>query len=129
MVSSIAHIGTLIFEGLYGLLMVYTTYTIFAWTPPMVTKARDLLRLPRWFWVLAGCVALIGAVGLLAGLFSPLVGALAAVWMVCYFIVASLVHIVRNDLRNIATPFVFLVLAAGLTYLLWGNLSPVLHML
>lgn len=125
----IAHIGTLIFEGLYGLLMAYITYTIFAWTPPAIVKAREALRLPRWFWSLAGVVALIGAVGLLVGLFSPLIGALAAVWMVCYFIVASLTHVVRNDLRNVGMPIFFLLLSVGLTALLWGNLAPALHLL
>ena len=85
--------------------------------------------MPKWFWLLAGTVAAIGAIGLFAGLVNPLVGALAAVWMVCYFIVAASVHVLRNSLGDIAPAIVFLVLAVGLTALRWGDLAPVLHLL
>lgn len=129
MFGSVTHIGALIFEGVFGLFTAYAAYSLFAWTPPAMAKTREELHLPRWFWILAGIVAAIGAAGLFTGLANPLVGALAAVWMVAYFVVASLVHITRNDIGNIAPALVFLVLAAGLTALRWSDLSPVLHLL
>lgn len=124
MFGSVVQIGTLIFEGLFGLLTAYTAYTLFAWTPPAITKARDAMRLPRWFWLLAGTVATIGAVCLLTGLVVPVVGALAAIWMIAYFVVATGVHVVRNSMGDIAPAIVFLVLAIGLTALRWSDLAP-----
>jgi hypothetical protein len=34
---------TLTLQALLGLFMVYTAYTLFAWTPEVVTQARDAL--------------------------------------------------------------------------------------
>ena len=87
---SLLQIATLLFEALLGLFSAYTAYSLFAWTPPSLAKAREALHYPRWYWVLAGCVATIGALGLLVGLFLPVIGALAAAWMVAYFVVATL---------------------------------------
>lgn len=129
MFGSVAQIGTFIFEGVFGLFAAYAAYSLFSWTPPAVAKSREAMRLPRWFWLLAGTVATIGAVGLLVGLMNPLVGALAAVWMVCYFVVAIGLHIVKKSLGDIAPAIVFLALAIGLTALRWGDLAPVLHTL
>lgn len=127
--SSVIHIGTLIFEGVFGLFAAYASYSLFAWTPPAIAKAREAMNMPRWFWLLAGTVAAIGAIGLFAGFLNPLVGALGAVWMVCYFVVATGLHVAKRSLNDIAPAIVFLVLAIGLTALLWGDLTPVLHAL
>jgi hypothetical protein len=89
----------------------------------MITKARDALHYPRAWWLLAGVVALIGAIGLLVGLFVPVVGAAAALWLDAYFIVATGAHLRRNDFVNVTMPFFFLVLAAGLTVLRWADVT------
>ncbi len=77
---------------------------------------------PRWYWVLAGCVATIGALGLLVGLFIPVIGALAAAWMVAYFVVATFTHLLRKDLAGFAMPLIFLLLPLGLLILRWADL-------
>jgi hypothetical protein len=62
---------TLPLEALLGLLSAYAAYSLFTWTPASMAKAREALHSPRWYWMLAGCVATIGAIGLLVGLFFP----------------------------------------------------------
>lgn len=118
------HIVTLVFEGVAGLFSAYAAYSLFTQTPPSVAKAREALHYPRWYWMLAGVVATIGAIGLLVGLAIPVVGAAAAVWMVAYFIVAMLTHIIRLDMVSLPMPLLFLAIYAGLTALLWNDLAP-----
>ena len=119
---SLLHIVTLVFEALLGLFSAYTAYSLFSWTPPALAKAREALHYPRWYWVLAGCVATIGALGLLVGLFIPVIGALSAAWMVAYFIVATFTHLLRKDLAGFAMPLIFLILPLGLLILRWSDL-------
>lgn len=123
---SFLQIATLVVEALLGVLSAYAAYTLFAWTPPMITKARDALHYPRWYWVLAGIAATIGALGLFVGLWFPVVGAGAAVWMVAYFVVATLTHLIRKDLATLGMPLLFLVICLGLTALRWGDAKPLL---
>lgn len=120
----ILHIVILVFEGVAGLFSAYAAYSLFTWTPPSVAKAREALHYPRWYWALAGVVATIGAIGLLVGLAVPIVGAAAAAWMVAYFIVAMLTHIIRLDMVSLPMPLLFLAIYVGLTALLWNDLAP-----
>jgi DoxX-like protein len=123
---SLLQIATLVFEALLGLLMAYTAYTLFAWTPPSITKARDALRYPRWYWVLAGVMATLGAVGLFVGLVIPVVGAVAALWVIAYFVVATLTHLVRKDMAMFAMPLAFGAICVGLLVLRWADAAPLL---
>ena len=123
---SILQIIALILEVLLGVFSAYAAYTLFAWAPPSITQARDLLRYPRWYWVLAGCMASIGAIGLFVGLLVPVVAVLGAAWMVAYFIVASFTHLYRKDFATFAMPLFFLVPFIGLLALRWGDVTPIL---
>ena len=123
---SLLQIVKLVFEALLGLFSAYTAYSLFAWTPASIAKAREALHYPRWYWVLAGCVATIGALGLLLGLFIPVIGAVAAVWMVAYFVVATLTHLLRKDFAGFAMPLIFLILPLGLLVLRWAELTSIL---
>ncbi len=123
---SFSHIATLIFEALLGAFTAYAAYSLFAQTPPSIAKARAALHYPRWYWVLAGVMATIGAAGLFAGLAIPAIGAAAAVWMVAYFIVAALTHALRKDMASLGMPLVFLLIFAGLVALRWGDATPLL---
>lgn len=123
---SIGHIVVLVLEGILGVLFAYAAYTLFTWTPPSLTKAREELHYPRWWWVLAGIVATIGAAGLLVGLAIPEVGALAALWACAYFVVAGISHLVRGDIRGFTYPLTFLLLCVVLMFLRWSDLAPAL---
>lgn len=106
------------------MLIAYAAYTLFAWTPPSLAKAREALHYPRWYWVLAGIVATIGALGLLAGLFIPAVGAAAALWMVAYFVVATFTHVFRKDMKSLGMPLLFFAIFVGLVVLRWADAAP-----
>jgi uncharacterized membrane protein YphA (DoxX/SURF4 family) len=116
---------TLILEALLGLFMLYTAYTLFAWTPEVITKARDALNYPQWYWQLAGVLALISAAALFVGLFVPVIGAFGALWTVVYFIVASASHILRADWANFYLPLVFLAPFVLLVWLRWEEGKPI----
>lgn len=63
---------------------------LFRWTPASIAKARDALHIARWFWLLAGVVATIGA---------------------------ALTHITHHDMANIAMPLIFLAIFVALAAL------------
>lgn len=116
----------LILEALLGVFSAYAAYTLFAWTPPSITKARDALHYPRWWWVLAGFMATIGAIGLFVGLFIPVVGVIGALWMAAYFVVATISHLVRKDMASLGVPIVFLAVFVALVVLRWTDATPIL---
>ncbi len=128
--SSVIHIGTLIFEGVFGLFAAYASYSLFSLD---TTSASEIAQGDEYA---AMVLAAGGNSGRdwrdrpLRGLpQSQLVAGLAAVWMICYFVVATGLHVAKHSLNDIAPAIVFLVLAVGLTALLWGDLTPVLHAL
>ncbi|HYK86680.1 MAG TPA: DoxX family protein [Ktedonobacteraceae bacterium] len=123
---SLLQIVTLLFEALLGLFSAYTAYTLFAWTPASLAKVREALHYPRWYWVLAGCLATIGTLGLMVGLFFSVIGALAAAWMVAYFVAATFTHLLRKDFAGFAMLLIFLILPLGLLILRWGELASLL---
>lgn len=125
----VLRIVTLVLEALLGVITAYAAYTLFAWTPPSVTKARDALRFPRWYWVLAGVMATIGAIGLFVGLGFPMVGVVAALWMVAYFVVATFTHLIRRDLATLGVPLLFLAICVGLIALRWADATPLLALI
>jgi DoxX-like family len=118
---SILHIVVLVLEVLLGLFSAYAAYSLFTGTPPGVAKAREALHYPRWYWILAGIMATLGAIGLFVGLVIPAVGAGAAAWMAAYFVVATFTHIVRKDLASVGAPLFFLVVYVGLGALWWSS--------
>lgn len=71
------------------------------------------LKYPGWFLYAAGAVELIGALGMLAGLFSPLLAVLAALLLAAQMAGAVFSHVrVRDSAGKMAPASVLLVLAA-----------------
>lgn len=123
------HIGILSVEGLLGFFLAYAVYLNFS-NSPMLMKLYGHLRLARWYTLLAGVLLTIGAVALLIGLAIPVVGELALFWLVAYFVVATLTHVVRRDkLTNVAVPLVFLAVVVALATLRWAEVTPLLSSL
>jgi hypothetical protein len=58
------------------------------------------------------------AVGLVAGLLWPPIGAAAAAGLVCYFALAITAHIRADDAKNLPTPVLMLALAIA-ALMLW----------
>ena len=120
---TLLQIVTLVLEVLLALFSAYAAYSLFTWTPPAMASARDALHYPRWYWILAGCVAALGTLGLVVGLFFSAFGALAAAWMVAYFVVAMFTHLLRKDFTGVAMPLIFLILPLGLLTLRWSDFA------
>ncbi|HEX9038388.1 MAG TPA: DoxX family protein [Ktedonobacterales bacterium] len=124
--GTVVSIGALALEGLLGLFMVYAVYLNFT-NSPLLVKSWTESGMPRWYTRLAGVLGAIGALALLVGVFIPTVGALALLWMVAYFIVATLTHVVvRDTFATTSIPLVFLALSIAGVALRWSSLSPVL---
>jgi DoxX-like family len=120
-------IATLALEALLGLFTVFVVYAQ-ATKMPAVVKPREKLHYPQWYWNLATVLATIGAVGLLVGLFVPLVGAAAALWMTAYFAVAALTHLSRGDVQGSVMGLMSLVITVGLVVLRWADVAALLKL-
>jgi putative oxidoreductase len=117
-------IGVLVAQGLLGLFLAFSAYLNITRAPQLV-KQWEHLRLPRWYTLLSATLLTIGTVAVLVGLALPIVGALAALWFVAFFVAATLTHVVRRDkLSGISVPMTFLVIFVALAILRWGDLAP-----
>jgi DoxX-like protein len=114
-----------VLQALLGLFMAWAAYTLFAWTPEIVTKSRDALNYPRWYWVLAGVLAVISAITLLIGLFIPVLGAFGTLWTAAYFAIATVSHVFRADWVNFSAPLIFFGLSLILVWLRWNDTKPI----
>jgi uncharacterized membrane protein YphA (DoxX/SURF4 family) len=122
---SIQHIATFVLELALALFTAYVAYAQ-ATRMPAIVKAREHLHFPQWYWNLATVLAVIGALGLLVGLFIPVVAAVAVLWMAVYFVVAALTHMSTGDFKG-AVPGIFcLAITAGLMALRWGDFATIL---
>jgi DoxX-like protein len=122
---SIQHLATLVLEAVLALFTIFVAYAQ-ATRMPAVVKSREHLHYPQWYWNLSTVLAVLGAIGLLVGLFIPVVGAAAILWMVAYFVVAVLTHLSRADVTGVVPALVFLLIGVGLAALRWGDITPLL---
>jgi hypothetical protein len=77
-----------------------------------VKVLADRVRVPRGWMVPLGTLLACGAVGLLAGLEVPLLGAAAGIGLIMYFICAVAAHLRVGD-RQIGGPVFFLLLSVA----------------
>ncbi|MEU0968083.1 DoxX family protein [Streptomyces sp. NPDC005917] len=78
-----------------------------------IVKALTDYRVPRAWWTPFGLARAAGAVGLLAGLFVPVVGVLAAVGLLLYF-TGAVIAVARAEwYSHIAFPLVYAAPVAG----------------
>jgi uncharacterized membrane protein YphA (DoxX/SURF4 family) len=77
--------------------------------PPVVQNLGAIGVPLAWFPRLA-VLEILGAIGLIVGLFAPPIGVAAAIGVLCYFAAALSFHVRAGD-RNLAPPLVFFVLA------------------
>lgn len=67
-------------------------------------------------------ILLAGAIGVLAGLWWPVLGLMSAVGLVGYFMVAVVFHVRAGDYRTLATPLAYGTLALAVSLIhLTGN--------
>lgn len=75
---------------------------------------------PQWFRSVTGLVEVIGAAGMIVGIFIPAIGALAGIWLGITMLGALFTHVRVNDTApQFASPAVLLVLSLAVIVLRW----------
>lgn len=93
-------------------LLVFTAVLKLGHREAVVASYRRVGVPENWLNALA-VVLLVGAAGLIVGLWWPPAGVAAAIGLVCYFLLAVAAHIRAKDARNLLTPLVYLALATA----------------
>lgn len=107
--------------------MVMFSGTLKIWRDPRTVQIihEGLGVSLKVFPFLAGC-EYVGAVGLVLGIRWPLLGVWAAVFLVLYFVGATLSHLRAGDIKNIG-PAAFMLVAAAVVLGLRLHLGPHPH--
>lgn len=73
---------------------------------------------PQWFRVVTGLVEIVGAAGMIAGIWNPVLAALAGLLIGVTMLGATITHIRSKDpAKDIGAPILFLFLAVVVTVL------------
>jgi uncharacterized membrane protein YphA (DoxX/SURF4 family) len=87
-------------------------------------QQREHLRVVPWFWTLTGALEVLGALGVLVGLFIPALAALAALGLALVMVGAVVTHFRASQplASNIPTIVLF-ALAATVVAVRWVDLT------
>jgi hypothetical protein len=105
-------IATLICSVLLAALLAFAAARKLSHRPEVVRSYARVGVQEERLNLLAG-VLLVGAVGLVAGLFWPPLGVAAGISVAVYFLVAIAAHIRWNDIEHLPTPLAIELLAVG----------------
>ncbi|MCM3180039.1 DoxX family protein [Cytobacillus horneckiae] len=75
----------------------------------MQVETFAYLRLPQWFRVVTGWIALIGVAGLIIGFWNKGILTLSALWLACIMLGAIMFHIRSKDPINKMMPAAILM--------------------
>ena len=103
--------GILVVQGLLGLAFLGTGIPKFLGVKFSVAM-RDTLAVPAWFWRFTGAVEVIGAVGIIVGIWVPLVASLAALLLAATMIGAATTHLTRGDSPQRLAPAAIMLIMA-----------------
>lgn len=105
------NIALIVLTALLGLATTASALGKYSMNPNAVEMLRGLGLRDRQIRLL-GTVEVLGALGLLVGIWFPILGLLAAIGFVLYFLGAIIAHLrVRDALKNTAPAIVLLVLS------------------
>jgi putative oxidoreductase len=83
-------------------------------------------RYPDWFRPVVGAAEVIGAIGLIVGIWAPVVAALAGLWLAVIMLGANYTHIIRIREGFYVPPAILLVLALAVVGLRFSSLTTLL---
>jgi len=107
------HIAYLAITVVFALMVAYSGVGKIRRDPLPVKVVHETVGLPlKYFPVLAAC-EFAGAVGLVAGIWWPLLGIAAGIGLVIYFVGAIVAHLRVGDVKGIGAAAFMLLLAAG----------------
>lgn len=92
----------------------FSAYSVFTHKAWVVDNLADY-GVPRTWWIWLGTAKAVGAVGLVAGIWIPAIGILAAIGLALYFLGAVLTVLRARAFAHVPFPLLYLapILAAG----------------
>ena len=75
-----------------------------------MVKDFERFGYPRWFLYVTGAVEITGAIGMFAGIFLPVVGALAGLWLAAVMLGALFTHLRIKDPASKMVPALVLLM-------------------
>jgi uncharacterized membrane protein YphA (DoxX/SURF4 family) len=107
------HTAYLVITLVFAFIVSYSGVGKIRRDPLQVRVVHETVGVPlKYFPLLAAC-EFAGAVGLVVGIWSPLIGIAAGIGLVVYFVGAVVSHLRVGDIKGIGSAVFMLVLAAG----------------
>ena len=107
------HIAYLVLTVVFALMVAYSGVGKIRRDPLPVRVVHETVGVPlKYFPLLAAC-EFAGAMGLVVGIWWPLIGVAAGIGLVFYFVGAVVSHLRVGDVKGIGPAVFMLVLAAG----------------
>jgi putative oxidoreductase len=116
------HIAAIVLQVILALMFLMATFAKF-WDKRQV-EAFEHYGYPQWFRIVTGIVELIGAVGMIVGIWYPAVAPLAGLWLGITMLVAAITHIRAKDpAKSLLFPVILLVLNVLVVLFQWHALA------
>jgi DoxX-like family len=107
------HIAYLIVSLVFALMVSFSGIGKIRRDPHQVSVVHETVGIPlKYFPLLAAC-EFTGAVGLVVGIWWPLIGMAAGIGLVLYFVGAVVSHVRVGDIKGTGPAAFMLVVAAG----------------
>jgi len=111
------NIALIVFAALLGVVATASAMAKFSRRDDII-ETLDRLGVPDWAVPVLGGLELLGALGLVVGIWSKPVGAAAAAGLTIYFAGAVIAHVRAKDQAKEITPALVLFLLATTTFVL-----------
>ena len=107
------HTAYLVITLVFALMVSYSGVGKIRRNPLQVKVIHETVGVPlKYFPLLAAC-EFAGALGLVVGIWRPLIGVAAGIGLVLYFVGAVVSHLRVGDIKGVGSAVFMLVLAAG----------------
>jgi uncharacterized membrane protein YphA (DoxX/SURF4 family) len=107
------HIAYLVITSLFAAMVAFSSLGKIRRDPHQMRVIHETVGVPlKYFPLLAAC-EFSGALGLVLGIWWPILGVAAAIGLILYFVGATVSHLRVNDVKGIGPPAFMLVVAAA----------------
>jgi uncharacterized membrane protein YphA (DoxX/SURF4 family) len=107
------HIAYLVITSLFAAMVAFSGLGKIRRDPHQMRVIHETVGMPlKYFSLLAAC-EFSGALGLVLGIWWPILGVAAAIGLILYFVGATVSHLRVNDVKGIGPPAFMLVVAAA----------------
>ena len=107
------HVAYLLITSLFAAMVAFSGLGKIRRDPHQMRVIHETVGVPlKYFPLLAAC-EFSGALGLVLGIWWPILGVAAAIGLILYFVGATVSHLRVNDVKGIGPPAFMLVVAAA----------------